>query len=91
MSEEEVERLRAKVAELESTLKRTRASFASVVGEIFSSFPARATNVESGAVSPILYRRSSPRIEICFGRRFPTPPKVTCWAALRVDSELLVQ
>lgn len=83
---EEVEVLKSRVAELEGSLKRTRAAFATALCDVLSSFPARATSVESGAVSPPVLHHST-RIEICFGRRFPTSPKVTCWVVLRGDDE----
>lgn len=76
-----ISRLQERVDKLETSLKKTQIKYSQSLTELFSSFPAKASVVESGSIQQPFSPHA--KLEVSFGKRFPDPPKVIAWIVIK--------
>lgn len=76
-----ISRLEERVEKLEKSLKKTQTKYSQSLTELFSSFPAKASVVESGSIQQPFAPHT--KLEVSFGKRFPDPPKVIAWIVMK--------
>lgn len=76
-----ISRLEERVEKLEKSLQKTQTKYSQSLTELFSSFPAKASVVESGSIQQPFAPHT--KLEVSFGKRFPDPPKVIAWIVVK--------
>ena len=73
--------LQERIKKLESALERSQTAFEEMITDVFTSVPAKATIFESGSIpQPFL---KCEKLEVGFGRRFKTSPRVIAWIIIK--------
>ena len=72
-----ISRLEERVEKLEKSLQKTQTKYSQSLTELFASFPAKASAVESGSIQQPFAPHT--KLEVNFGKRFVDPPKVIAW------------
>lgn len=79
-----VDFLQERIRKLEAAVERSQVAFEEMMTDVFTSVPAKASIFESGSIPQPFHK--SEKLEVCFGRRFKSPPRVIAWILLRETS-----